>query len=293
VPEIRPFRRPDREQLTALVNAHVAAVAPGVGVSVNTVLGQLEREPGETIVDPWVIERRTLVAVERDAVVAAAHLLRYGSDDSVGPSYRDAAEIRWLVARPEQTEAADALVAGCLAVFAGWGVARRYADGSLPAPFVYGIPAQWPHVRDLLVRHGFAHDGSVELILQTAVSDLPASTDLSGLELRRSVGAVGTRLSAVRGGEEIGMIEVEQLTGGGRNPVAVAWADVGNLGVVEEHRRQGVATWLLGHARAWLALGGVERLATYASPGQVDELAFYAARGFRELTRTERGWHLP
>ncbi len=34
---VRPFRRDDRDQLTALVNAHVAAVVPGVSVSTNTV----------------------------------------------------------------------------------------------------------------------------------------------------------------------------------------------------------------------------------------------------------------
>ena len=49
---VRPFRRADRDQLTALVNAHAQAVAPGVVVSVNTVLSQLEAEPGEFIVDP-------------------------------------------------------------------------------------------------------------------------------------------------------------------------------------------------------------------------------------------------
>jgi len=49
---IRPFERRDRDQLTALVNLHVAAVIPGVVLSVNAVLGQLEREPQETIVDP-------------------------------------------------------------------------------------------------------------------------------------------------------------------------------------------------------------------------------------------------
>ena len=43
--EVRPFLRSDREQLTALVNAHIAAVIPGIAVSVNTVMSQLEREP--------------------------------------------------------------------------------------------------------------------------------------------------------------------------------------------------------------------------------------------------------
>jgi len=77
--EVRPFHRGDREQLTALVNAHVAAVVPGISISVNAVLSQLEREPGEFIVDPWVTERVTLVAEQRCRIVAAAHLLRYAA----------------------------------------------------------------------------------------------------------------------------------------------------------------------------------------------------------------------
>ncbi len=35
--EVRPFRRSDRDQLTQLVNAHAAAVIPGMGASVSTV----------------------------------------------------------------------------------------------------------------------------------------------------------------------------------------------------------------------------------------------------------------
>jgi hypothetical protein len=98
--EVRPFRRADRDQLTDLVNMHVAAVVPGVSVSVNTVLSDLERQPGEFITDPWVAERTTLVAEQREYVVAAAHLLRYRADAEVGESYRDAAEINWFVCRP-------------------------------------------------------------------------------------------------------------------------------------------------------------------------------------------------
>src|SRR5207244_8004225 len=85
--EVRPFRRADREQLTALVNAHAAAVVPGVSAAVNTVMNQLEREPGEFIVDPWVVERVTLVAEQRRRIVAAAHLQRFGANGDVGESY--------------------------------------------------------------------------------------------------------------------------------------------------------------------------------------------------------------
>ncbi|MFY9927073.1 MAG: hypothetical protein WAK82_03620, partial [Streptosporangiaceae bacterium] len=99
--EVRRFHRRDREQLTHLVNGHAAAVVPGAGVSVATVLGQLEREPGEFIVDPWVSERLTLVAEQRGHIAAAAHLLRYAAEDRVSPSYRGTGEIRWLLFWPE------------------------------------------------------------------------------------------------------------------------------------------------------------------------------------------------
>jgi hypothetical protein len=42
---VRRFERGDREQVTALANAHIAAVVPNV--SVQGLLSQLEREPGE------------------------------------------------------------------------------------------------------------------------------------------------------------------------------------------------------------------------------------------------------
>jgi hypothetical protein len=60
--DVRAFRRRDREQLTSLVNAHAAAVVPGISISVATMLSDLERQPDEFITDPWVSERVTLVA---------------------------------------------------------------------------------------------------------------------------------------------------------------------------------------------------------------------------------------
>jgi GNAT superfamily N-acetyltransferase len=76
------------------------------------------------------------------------------------------------------------------------------------------------------------------------------------------------------------------------------WADIGNLHVTEQHRRRGVATWLLGQAADWLQLAQTERLLTYAwlegqDPTGQDYTgyrAFLAASGFSELTRTKRGW---
>ena len=95
--EVPPFRRSDRDQLTQLVNAHAAAVIPGMGASVSTVMSALERQPGEFIEDPWVSERVTLVAGQANRVAAAGHLLRYFPDERAGTAARDVGEIHWLL----------------------------------------------------------------------------------------------------------------------------------------------------------------------------------------------------
>jgi len=308
--EVRPFRRSDRDQLTQLVNAHAAAVVPGMRVSVSTVLSALERQPGEFIEDPWVSERVTLVAGRLGRIAAAAHLLRYFPDERAGISARDVGEICWLLFWPEAPagnpcwpdagEAAAALMAACTGQLEDWGVTRRQAGGELPVHGVYGVPDQWPHIGALYQRAGFAHTGHTEIVYLARTDDLhrPAAAPIEGLSLRRAAGMNGTRLSAVLGEVPIGYIEVETFDAGERLPRHGGWADIGNLHVTEEYRRRGVASWLLGQAADWLRLAGVGRLLDYAwlegtDPGGLDYAgyrAFLPAAGFRELTRTRRGW---
>ena len=308
--QVRPFHRRDRQQLADLVNAHAAAVVPGMGVSVSTVLSELERQPGEFIVDPWVSERATLVAEQADRVAAAAHLLRYYADERAGMGYRGSGEIHWLVFWPEApagnpywpdaTQAAQELIAGCIGQLERWGVSGQSADGDLPVRGVYGVPEQWPHIRNLYQRAGFTHTGHTEVVYLAEVASLsrPADPPIAGLSVRRSVGMNGTRLSAVLGEEVIGYIEVETFEEGERLSRHGGWADIGNLHICGPHRRRGVATWLLGQAAGWLGLAQVERLLDYAwldgqDPAGQDYTsyrAFLAASGFSELTRTKRGW---
>ena len=305
--QVRPFRRADREQLTSLVNAHIQAVVPGLAVSVNTVMSQLERDPGEFIVDPWVAERVTLVAEQRRRVVAAAHLLRYGADEEVGQAYRDSAEINWLLFWPEASywpdsaTAAGSLMDACLEPLRAWGTDHWHADGALPAPGVYGLPEQWPHVRALYERAGFAHHrqtgsehhGHTEIVLLAMVDDLPRPTapPIPGLRPGRALGVNGTRLYGSLDDKPVGHIEVDtNLAEGGRLAHLGGWADVGNLHVDEAYRRRGVATWLLGQAADWPRLARVERLLDYARPDEEAMLALLRRAGFRELTRTTRGW---
>lgn len=303
--EVRPFRRTDGAQVTALVNRHAAAVVPGVAASVNAVLGQFEREPEEVIVDPWVAERRAVVAEQAGAIAAAALLVRYRDDPDVGTDYRNAGEIRWLLFLPaapaenpyweDGWAAARALMASCLDQFRRWAVGRVYADGALPVPAVYGVPEQWPHVARLYEESGFPPPArwesvSIADLAHVAPPDVEPSARLRQLRVRRAVGVNGTRLSALSGDDEVGYLEVEVLEPAQRHPRLGGLADVGNLYVAEPYRRQGVASWLLAHAAWWLRLGHVDRLLYYAGPDETDQLAFAVSRGFVELTRTRRGW---
>lgn len=305
---VRPFHRRDREQLTGLVNAHAAAVVPGISISVAALLSDLERQPDEFITDPWVSERVTLVAGQANRVVAAAHLLRYFADERAGENVRGTGEIRWLVFWPEAptgnpywldaTQAADMLIAACIRQFEEWGVKNQDAGGELPVPGVYGVPEQWPHVRALYERTGFLHKGHTEMVHLARVEDLPrrAGAPVEGLSVRRSVGMNGTRLSAALGEQVIGYIEVGILQEGQRLTRNGGWADIGNLCVAEGYRRRGIASWLLGQAAGWLQLAHVDRLLDYTlldDPAEPDESGyrmFLSASGFAELTRTKRVW---
>ncbi|WP_331769426.1 GNAT family N-acetyltransferase (plasmid) [Embleya sp. NBC_00888] len=297
---VRPFHRDDRDQLTELVNAHVAAVVPGASVSVNTVLGQLTRRPDEFVTDPWVAERVTLVAEQREAVVAAAHLLRYRDDTEVGPDHRGAGEIAWFVHRPpapfrpDSETAADQLMAACLARLARWHARVRYADGALPAPGVYGLPDVWPHVRAAYERAGFRHTGHTEVVLLAEVADLPsppAEPSTPQPAVRRTLGECGTRLTAHLDGRVLGFVEVDTALD---RPERLArnggLADIGNLVVEPDHRVDGLADWLLAQAARWLRLAGVDRVLAYESADDTDAIGRLIAAGFRELTRTDRGW---
>ncbi|WP_128430068.1 GNAT family N-acetyltransferase [Streptomyces cyaneus] len=299
--QVRPLRRADRDQLTELINMHVAAVVPGVTVSVNTVLSELERQPGEFITDPWVSERVTLVAEQHDHVVAAAHLLRYRADDEVGPGYRDIGEIDWFVCHPpasfwpDSDEAADLLMSACLAQLARWNVRARYASGELPAPAVHGLPRNWPHIRAVYERAGFRHVGDTEVILIARVADLPSREPRPGVTVDRTLGECGTRLTAYADGRALGFVEVDTaLSRPERHARGTGLADIGNLHTDPSVYGEALEHWLLGQAADWLGLCGVDRLLAYETATDRTMIDHLTSAGFRELTRTDRRWeHRP
>lgn len=304
MPEVRLFARHDRDGLTALANRHIAAVLPGGTVPVATLLSQMERDVGEYIVDPWVIDRCTVVGLEVDRVVGAAHLKRYGVDERVSPSYRDAGEISWFVCDPSYQEIGAAVLEAAMVRLAEWDVRIWYADGALPCLGVYGIPDAWPHVERLLTAAGFSDDGGqIEIVYAGDITRVaePGPSPVTGVELRRVVGPLGTSFEAWMGTQQVGAFEVED-SHGVANAQLARWADEANHWVTLENRGNGIGTWLMRHGCAWLRLGGktgllayaIDRRANGAEPMEATAercTPYYARFGLSPITRTRRGWH--
>jgi GNAT superfamily N-acetyltransferase len=302
MPEVRHFARHDRDGLTALANRHIAAAFPGGSVPVATMLSQMERDSAEFVIDPWVIDRCTIVGIEADRVVAAAHLKRYGTDTRVSDDYSDAGEITWLICDPSQLEVGRAVLAAAMGQLTDWNVRVWYADGSLPY-LLHGIPDCWPHVGRLLADAGFDDTAAqVEVVYAGDITDVaePGEPPVDGVELRRVVGTLGTTFEAWIDGKRVGAFEVD-ASYGLANAQLARWADVADHWVRADHRRRGIGTWLVRHGCAWLRLGGRNRLLAYAIERRAHDLEpmentveattpYLARFGLSPITRTRRGW---
>ncbi|PRB14130.1 N-acetyltransferase [Microbacterium sp. MYb62] len=293
VPRARLFRRDDRDQLTDLVNAHLSSVIPGARVSVNAVLSSLERQPDEYIVDPWVVERATIVVEQGERIVAAAHLQRFAEHPRVSDDYRGAGLIQWALSVPGDDggdPAAETLMRACLAQLRAWAVTTAYADGQLPFPGVYGIPASWPHVRRSLEGAGFSHDGPTEVVLLAttsglaSIADPPAASDVAST---RELGAHGIRFIATRDGETAGYVEVDlTVNRAERHSAGPRFAELSDW----EADDADVLVRLFGDLHEWLTSSDVARLIVAVDPADADECEQLFGLGFREVTSTTRGW---
>jgi GNAT superfamily N-acetyltransferase len=293
--EIRPFELPDLAQLTELVNAHVVAATPGWTVPAGWIAARLEGNPDEYVVDPWVRERSTLVAVARERVVGACHVLRYAEDERVSDSYRGAGEIGWLFAYPAAHDAATELLAVAVRRLDEWQVSRRYACSGGLGPDIYGVPDCWPHVERLLREAGFDDaEGREEVLWVGRLADLGEAGEppLPGLRLARETFDGGVAFVARRGEERVAELQVE-LPDPSELPALAGWADGWGIRVDEGLRRRGVATWLARESADWLRLAGRDRLVWPLVPEEdAGEEAFWRALGLVELTRIRRGGEL-
>jgi GNAT superfamily N-acetyltransferase len=295
--EVVPLAPDHLDQLTGLLNAHLDAVVPGFALPAAYLAERLSRDPGEAIVDPWVLRRRTLVAVERDRVVAAAHLLRYGATADVGPAFRDVGEVAWLVGWPSAGDAAEAVLAAGVRLLADWGAEAQWlCTGSMFVPTVSGIPDAWPHIAAILRAAGYAPEPEREEVLYAGHIDRlepPPAPPIEGLELARRMGDFAPRFAAELAGESIGVFDVgSDVTAGGLLPALAGWAEPWNLWIDEGHRSQGVGSWLVRSAAPYLRLGGCDRmLVTVAVDGErAGAGRFYERLGLVRLARLDRAW---
>jgi GNAT superfamily N-acetyltransferase len=295
--EVVPLAPDHLDQLTGLVNAHLDAVVPGFALPAAYLAQRLTRDPGEAIVDPWVLRRRTLVAVERDRVVAAAHLLRYGATADVGPAFRDVGEVAWLLAWPSACDAAEAVLAAGLRRLADWGAeAQWFCTGSMFVPTVSGVPDTWPHIAAILRAAGYAPEPEREEVLYAGRIDRlepPPAPPIEGLVLARRMCDFAPRFAAELAGESIGLFDVgSDVTAGGTLPALAGWADPWNLWVEERYRSQGVGSWLVRSAVPYLRLAGCDRMLVTVAVD--DERAgagrFYERLGLVRLARLDRAW---
>jgi hypothetical protein len=220
---VEPFRPEHLPQLRALINCHLNAAVPGWSLPEAFIASRLERDPEEFVVDPWVVQRATLCVVERDRVVAAAQLLRYGDDAEVSDAHRAVGEIAWLVAWPPYKQASVELLAAAQAQLAAWAVRAQWAAGGLLVPVLSGVPDAWPHIAAVLAQAGFRPTPErAEAVYGGELARVPAppsTPPIPGVRLRRVVGETTVRFVAVLDDRELGVCECDlDLTLGGARP---------------------------------------------------------------------------
>lgn len=303
---LEPFRESHMVQLQSLINCYLGSVVPGWSLSTPFISSHLERNPGQYVTDPWVIELKTICALERGRLLGAGHLLHYGSGPEVGGDYQGAGEIALFLAWPPSppgrylfpysfAESTEALLAAAVEQLEEWGAAKQYATEDLWLPVLDGVPDQWPHVADALKAVGFQPNPGAEVIVRVGplASVLePSKPSVTGVELRRTVSETFVRFAAMLGRDEIAFCEWSvDLSSGGEIPALTAWVEVADLWVQDDRRNRGIGSWLVKSASAWLRLGEYGRAILAVSPEQERSGAtrFYEHLGWRVLTRLRRG----
>lgn len=288
--EIASLDRFHLPQALELVNGHLGAAMLGWSLTPDYLWACLHREPQESVTDPWVVERRSIVGIVKDRVCAAAHLRRYGEETR----WKGVGEIGWILFWPGEREAGAAVMTECRRQMKAWEVSEERV-GSPPNPGWGGIPEVWPHITGLLERFGYsAYEEVVESVYGGALHGIsaPGEPPVAGVTVHRYMGEFGARFVARLDGQEIAACEcISDLTEGGQLPALAGWAELSELETSEPMRNRGIGSWVLCHAVEWLRLARCDRIEL--SVRREDEEAgagrFYSRFGWTPLVR-QRHW---
>lgn len=294
---IQPFD-PDHylPDLQSLINRHLEAVIPGWALPAQAILKHLTRNHHEPLIDPWVIERKTICAVENGQFLGAAHLLRYRAGEDIGEWYRNAGDVTWFFVDPDEAEAGAALLKAAHEQMVAWGVhAVGYFDNGLPISLIGGLPDCWPHIAQLLADAGFVpvHPRK-EAIYGGWLRDIPLPGDapIPGLTVRRIIQGGDAAFAGFVENQKIGWCAITaDLSAGGDIPALRGWSELREMYVAEAWRSCGVGAWLVQHAVEWLRLSGCDRIALNVASDDEARGAgrFYKRFGWRTITHIEYG----
>ena len=280
------------EQVQYLVNGHLRAVVPGWALPLEYIAFCLKRNPSEYVTDPWVWERKSLVALKEGRVCGAAHLLKYGADSPASGS----GEIDWFVCWPNETATGAALLSAAEEQLGAWECRKSRFNGNLPAPLMSGVPDSWPHVIELISEAGYApRDDRDEAVFGGTLNSVspPGEAPVRGMRIKRTAGGFGTCFTAWLDDTAVCTCECgTDLDQGGRLPAFSRWAGLSELGTEEDWRNKGIGAWVVRHAVQWLVMAGKTRCVLCVAMDNEKNGAgrFYRRFGWSPFVRLKRGW---
>jgi GNAT superfamily N-acetyltransferase len=294
---VRAFEEEDIQGLAVLINLHVSLLVPTWGLPSSFIRSHLELNPEQPVIDPWVFERATLCAFEGEKLVAAAHLLRYGTDDKVIERYFNSGDVAWFFFYPEAGEAAKELLNACHEQMRKWGVHKvRAWDSGLPLPASTGIYDAWPHLLSLFEGSNYWAKPEMREAVFVGKLDIP-DTPLHKLPRGISMGQNGGNVTVVQIGKthRIAALRIKaDLSMKKGAPLLSNWAQLESIAVEDQWRRQGIATWMMRTAVNYLKKQGCHHI-ILAVPYE-DEMAgageFYRSLGWGMVARCYDGWEL-